>query len=347
MTRYAAIPLFGVGLTLGAFGLIRGTTPAGPRAGVRLVLSIAPPVDDDARDMAVHVAKARVEEKGSETRVVAAGDHVVVELGETDPSIVGDATQLVKRTAKLELHVVMPNDSWRGADYVKSDDHAKELGIRIVDGALVADDRRTEDHRVVPGDQVLATYLAAIPALGMPHGHTLAYGRMDEPPVGGAVKDGDERAWRTFVLDDAVLVAGSEIRRVEVGDGGVVADLNPEAARRVAAQASTRTGAPIAVVLDGKVKAVAPLPAATPEPTLHLRPTGAGTTGAPAPTEDAAIRRAIDLQDVLEAGAVHSLDLVASTPFTRAVGFLPRAWPFLALALLSLAVGVFLWRRRV
>ncbi|HET9991897.1 MAG TPA: hypothetical protein VFQ65_25385, partial [Kofleriaceae bacterium] len=119
---------------------------------------------------------------------------------------------------------------------------------------------------------------------------------------------------------------------------GVIAELTAEAARRVAAQASTRAGQPIAVVLDGKVKAEVPLPPPAPEPVLHLKTSGA--------TEDDKIREAFDLKSVLEAGAVHPLSVASSTPFTRTVGFFPRAWLFLALALVSLVAGGFVWGRR-
>jgi hypothetical protein len=351
MTRFVAIPLLGVGLTLGAFGVIRGAMNPGPAAGVRVVLAIAPPVDDDARDMAVHIAKARVEEKGAETRVVAAGDQLVVELGETDPMIVSESTALLTRTATVELHIVMPNDSWPAADYVATDDHAKQLGIHVADGALLAEDResdlsiaeadaigchgREEDgkrHCIVRGDSILSSYLAAIPALAVPHGRILAYGRAE------AIRAG---AWRTYLLDDVVLAAGPEIRRVELGDGGVIIDLTTEAARRVVATASTRPGAPIATVLDGKVKMLSPLPGDTREPTLHLR-----TTAVAGKLDEVAIRDAIELQSVLEAGAAHKLNVIASVPFTRATGFFPRSWPFLALALVSLLAAWFVWRRR-
>src|SRR3569623_2010610 len=174
MTKLAAIPLLGVGLTLAGFGVIRGAMDAGPGAGTRLVLGIAPPVDEDVREMAVHIAKERVEEKGAETRVVPAGDRIVVEL---------DA----------------------------NDEQAKRLGIHVAMGALLAEDRenelpvaeadaigcrgREEDgkrHCIVRGDHILAAYLAAIPALAVPHGQTLAYGRADEIRP---------HAWRTYLLD--------------------------------------------------------------------------------------------------------------------------------------------------
>jgi hypothetical protein len=351
MTRFVAVPLLGVGLTLGAFGVIRGVTNPGPGAGERIVLAIAPPLDDDARDMAVHIAKDRVEEKGAETRVVAAGDQLVVELGETDPTMISETTALLTRTAKVELHVVMPNDSWPAADYVATDDHAKQLGIHVADGALLAEDResdlpiaeadaigchgREEDgkrHCIVRGDRILSTYLAAIPALAVPRGRILAYGPAE------AIR---ARAWRTYLLDDLVLVTGPEILRVELGDGGVIIDLAAEAARRVVATASTRPGAAIATVLDGTVKMLAPLPADTREPTLHLR-----TTAVAGKLDETAFRDAIELRSILEAGAAHKLNVIASTPFTRATGFFPRAWPFLLLALVSLVAGWFVWRRR-
>lgn len=350
MTKFAAIPLLGVGLTLAGFGVIRGATNPGPGAGTRLVLGIAPPVDEDVREMALHIAKARVDEKGAETRVVPAGDRIVVELDTTDPQLVKETSELLGRTANVELHVVMPNDAWPGADYVANDDLARRMGIRVVQGALVAEDRendltpaeadaigcrgREEDgkrHCFVSGDHILATYLAAIPALAVPHGQTLAY---------GLVEQGRSREWHTYLLDNAVLAAGPEIRHVEIGDGGVIVELTAEAARRVVAVASARPGAPIATVLDGKVKQVAPLPGDTREPTLHLR------TNATGMSEEDAIRDALELQSVLEAGAAHKLNVISSTPFTRATGFLPRAWPFLALALISLVAGWFVWRRR-
>ena len=351
MTKFAAIPLLGVGLTLAGFGVIRGAMDAGPGAGTRLVLGIAPPVDEDVREMAVHIAKERVEEKGAETRVVPAGDRIVVELDTTDPELVKDTSDLLGRTARVELHVVMPNDAWPAADYVANDDQAKRLGIHVAMGALLAEDRenelpvteadaigcrgREEDgkrHCIVRGDHILATYLAAIPALAVPHGQTLAYGRADEIRP---------HAWRTYLLDSVVLAAGPEIRHVELGDGGVIVQLTDEAARRVVAMASTRPGVPIATVLDGLVKKVEPLPAETAAPTLHLR-----TTATAGKLEDDAIRDAMELQSMLEAGAAHELNVISSTPFTRATGFLPRAWPFLALALISLVAGWFVWRRR-
>ena len=138
-----------------------------------------------------------------------------------------------------------------------------------------------------------------------------------------------------------MLAAGPELRHVELGDGGVIIQLTDEAARRVVATASTRPGVPIATVLDGLVKKVEPLPAETAAPTLHLR-----TTATAGLLEDDAIRDAMELQSMLEAGAAHELNVISSTPFTRAIGFLPRAWPFLALALISLVAGWFVWRRR-
>jgi len=321
MTRFAAIPLLGVGLTLGAFGVIRGAMDPGPAEGERIVLAISPPVSEDARAIALEVVKDRVEEKGMATRVTPAGDQIVVELGDTDAEIVRETTALLLRTAKLELHVVMPNDSWPAADVVNSDDVAKQQGLRIQAGAIVADDRDR-----VRGSEIIASYVKAMPALAVPQGRILAYGLAGE------------RAWRTYLLDEPVLVSGNEITHVELGDHGVLVDLVADAAHRVAAQASTRPGNPLAVVLDGKVKFTAPLPATTQEPVLHLHTAGA--------SDDAWMRDAIELRSVIEAGAVRPLSVVTSAHFTRAVGFIPRAWPFLALALVSLVAGWFVWKRR-
>ncbi len=345
MTRLAAIPLFGAALTLAAFGVIRGVMPAGPGAGTRIVLAIAPPVDEDARAMAEHVVRARVEDQAGATRVVPAGDQLVVELGDTDPASVGDIEALLSRTAKLELHLVIADEAWPAADHVARDPRAHDAGIRVASGALVADDReaelavadadaigcrgRTEDGKRrcrVRGDRVLATYLASVPALAVPPGRTLAFGR-----------SGDH-TWTAYLLDDSALVRGPEIRHVELGDHGVIVDLTADAARRVAGQSTTRAGAPLAVVLDGVVHGVVPLPVARPEPALHLHTSGA--------TEDGALRAASQLVDVIEAGAAHALTVTRTTRFTRATGFLPRAWPFLASALACVLVGLGLVLRR-
>src|SRR3569832_2607597 len=144
MTKFAAIPMLGGGLTPAGFGVIRGAMDAGPGAGSRLVRVRAPPGDEDVREMALHIAKARVEEKGAETRVVPAGDRIVVELDTTDPELVKDTSDLLGRTAHVELHVVLPNDAWPAADFVANDDQAKRIGIHVAMGALLAEDRENE-----------------------------------------------------------------------------------------------------------------------------------------------------------------------------------------------------------
>src|SRR5450432_3338798 len=96
-----------MGLGTGLFGVVRGLSSTGPAHGTRMVVAIAPPVNAEVVAMAEHVVASRLDEKGVEkTRVTAASDMLVVEVGTTDEQIVDDEIALLERTAKLEVHVV-------------------------------------------------------------------------------------------------------------------------------------------------------------------------------------------------------------------------------------------------
>jgi hypothetical protein len=245
--RLAALPVLGVALVLAAFGVVRGASDSGPAHGVRLVVAIAPPVDTEARDMAAHVARERVEEKGAATRVVPAGKQLVVEIGADDPQRVAEFVQLLERTPAVGLYRADANGS-------ASDAHAS--------------------------------------------------------------------------LD------ATHVRHVDVLSGGVAIEVDD-----AHALAGITRGERLAVVIDGRTETVVVADRVV-DTELHLVTSGAD--------EDAALRVAMSVVAVLEAGAVHPLHVTHQETFTRAFGFWPRAWPFLlAGAVLALvAAGMLLISRR-
>jgi hypothetical protein len=323
-----------MGLGTGVFGVVRGLSSTGPAHGVRMVVAIGPPVDAAVIAMAEHVAKTRLEETGVETRVNAAGEMLVVEVGETDEQIVDLEVALLERTAKLEVHVVDGANPWLGriAAVAATDPAAREAGIRVDGGVLVAKDRttqlsvadadaigcagRVEDGKrrcVQRGADVLVTYVSGLEV--PPTDRLVAYG----PTEGG---------WRPYVLERDVVLDGSAIRRAEVFAGGVAIEAD---APRV------KPNLTLAFVLDGKVHGVATADIAAP-PKLHVLTSGAN--------EAAAFRAAHDLVDVIEAGAAHPLHVTHRMAFERATGFVPRAWPFFAVGGVLLLVGAFVATRR-
>jgi hypothetical protein len=92
-----------MGIGLAGFGILRGLSDSGPASGVRVVVSIDPPLDAPAVEMAEQVTRDRVEEKGVETRVIPAGDHLIVEFGDADREIVREMIALIERTGALEI----------------------------------------------------------------------------------------------------------------------------------------------------------------------------------------------------------------------------------------------------
>lgn len=98
-----------------------------------------------------------------------------------------------------------------------------------------------------------------------------------------------------------------------------------------AALAGFAVGTRVDVIFDGKPKYTG-APDRIQGTELHL------------PVTD--IRDAIDLAAAIEAGATPPMHVVRRDAFERATGFLPRAWPFLAIAGVLLVIAAVLWLRR-
>jgi hypothetical protein len=281
----AALSIVGAALTFAALGVVRGAMHAGPGSGTRLTVAIGQPVDEAAQTIATHVVRDRLDEKGSEVRIVPAGDKLVVEVGTTDRELVAIQAELIERVGKLEVHR-FDATSLLFASITPTD------GIRVESGIPVAEDRR-----------VLAEGLAHLTVTG---DRVIAYGRVGE-------------AWRPYVLERPVLLDGTQVRRVDVLDEGV--------AITVAQPSAITVGVPIAVVFDGVVHFVGAADRIEGS-LLHV----------PASAE-----AAVELVSIVEAGAVHPLRVVDRAEFSRATGFLPRAWPFLAIGGALLIVAALVW----
>jgi hypothetical protein len=306
--RVVALVVLSFALGVSIFGIVRGLATTGPGHGVRLIATIAPPVTDDARAIVEHVMHDRLEEPGMGTRTMAVGDQLVVELGNDDPVMTPEIAALLERTGKLEVHAVGASSPWLAqvAAYAAADREAGE--IRVVAGAPVADQRK-----------VLAAYLAGLaaraPALAAPQDRVIAYERIDP-------------AWRPYLLERASLVDPRTILRAEIAADGV--------AVYTAGATQLKVGVPVAFVLDDAVTFVG-RPDRVDATAFHVPTSG--------PSEDAAIRAAMDLVTVIEIGAAHPLHVTRKEPFSRATGFVPRAWPFLAIGLALAIAGVLVWRR--
>ncbi len=88
-TRKLVALLLGV-LAFGllVFGTVRGLSDSGPASGTRLLVSVAPPVDETAVAQCVDVVRTRVKD----ARVIGGHDGLVVELATQDPKAVAEAT---------------------------------------------------------------------------------------------------------------------------------------------------------------------------------------------------------------------------------------------------------------
>ncbi|HSR99044.1 MAG TPA: hypothetical protein VLM79_18440 [Kofleriaceae bacterium] len=323
--RIAAIPIVGAALALIAFGVARGAMHTGPAHGVRLRVTVDPPLDAATHEMAMRIVRDRLDERGFEVRVVAATEDLVVEIGEDDPERVTETARLLERTAKLELHAVAEADPWLAAviQHAATDDAARSAGVRVADGVLIADDRRTERATERGGD-LIAAYLADLaarePRFAIPPDLLLAYA----PPLQGDT-------WRAHALARAVMLEGRAIQRVTHDVGGVTIDASDSAA--IAKLLAVR----IAVLLDGKVKFVG-TPDRMTATSLHLPTPGAN--------QKEAFLTALDLEAIFRTGAGHPMHVVHHDAFTRTTGFVPRAWPLLVAALVLLVVAALVWRRR-
>lgn len=314
--RLVALLLLAFAVGASILGTVRGLADAGPGSGFRIVATIAPPVTDAAREMVEHNVQHVLDNLGIPTRRVVAGDRLVVELGTDDDVIAGELAARLQRTRKLELHAVDPDNAWlaRVAAFAAAD--RESGGIRVVSGVPVAAKR-----------EVLAAYLADLaarePALAAPPDRVIAYGRVDERT--------DERirdTWRPYVLERASLVDPRTIVLAEITAGGVVVDTTvaPHLER----------GVPVAFVLDDVVEFVG-RPDWVDATAFHVSTPGAD--------EDAMIRAAIVLRAVVETGAAPPLHVVRQEAFSRATGFVPRAWPFLAVGVVLAIAALLVWPR--
>jgi hypothetical protein len=342
---FTALPLAAAALGLLTFGVIRGVSDPGPASGERLAIAIDPPVDAAQLAMAHHVVSNRVEERGAETRVVRAGDGYVVELGTDSTEIVDSCVALIERTAPLELHALDTASAWpsKVAARAANDPVAQALGIRVEDGTLVAEGgelaveeveptdcfggRPLPDKRTcsVTGDRALARYVErtakADPSLAPPEDRLVVSGR-----------PGEERDWHLYVLEPDVVLDGRAIRSARLELHGLQLELSTP-------PKGIRPGVPVAFVLESHVAGVATA-ARVMSQLLAVETSGRD--------DDAAFAAAHHLRDVVEIGALHPLHVVRREHFERATGFLPRAWPFLAIgaAFAIAAACVLLLRRR-
>jgi preprotein translocase subunit SecD len=306
-----------------ALGAVRTARRIGPASGIRLVFAIEAPVDAAALRMARHVAYERVSEKSADVAVKIDGDQIVAELGESDPEFVDGIAALLMRTARLELHLVDTESDWiaRVAAYATTDPETRHAGIRV-EGALL-----------IGPSSGLAEYLdklaARDPAFAPPASRALAYGHVHA----------DSPEWRVYLLDRGVVIDGRSIVSVRyafdtTGTTAVAVALDPRGAKAVAELSRAVAGKPFAFTLDGTVHFVGPVPPATTGPTM--------TIDLPGTDEKEQFRAAFDLSAVLEAGAVHPLQLVRKEPFTDEPA---RWWPYLLAAFVLAALAVFAWRR--
>jgi len=218
-----------MGLGLVGFGILRGATSSGPAGGVRLLVAIAPPLDASTVAMAEQVARERIEEKGVETRVLPAGDHLIIEIGNTTAEIFEATVELLQRTANVETG--------------------------LFDPAVIA---------------------------------------------------------RAYVDDTGVEVLG----------------------RTPDAFANVHPGDKIQLVVDGKPRRTAEVDHVT-GGDLHIAGGGLGS-------DRAGFQLADETRAILALGAVHPLRITSEERFTRATGFLPRAWPFAVPGLAALVLAVLL-----
>ena len=97
--RLVAILVAVMGLGIAVFGIVRGLSATGPARGVRMIISLEPPVDAAAIALAQQVVKDRIDERSA--RVLPAGDKLVLELSETEN--VAATVEILERTAKLQV----------------------------------------------------------------------------------------------------------------------------------------------------------------------------------------------------------------------------------------------------
>lgn len=94
--RIFALPIIGTAIALIGFGIAIGVRPTGPGQGIRLTV-VPETTEPAARQLAHRVLKERLDFKGVEGRIQAAGDRFIIEVGSTDNQIVGMIVELIER----------------------------------------------------------------------------------------------------------------------------------------------------------------------------------------------------------------------------------------------------------
>lgn len=120
-----------------------------------------------------------------------------------------------------------------------------------------------------------------------------------------------------------VSLDGHALTRITADDQGVTIE--------AAAPLPFHVHSEVTFALDGKI---------------HLAATPDHVDGATMHVPMASMRQSDDLRAMLVAGAAPPLHVASKQPFTRPTGFFPRAWPFLAIGAVLLAVGAVLALRK-
>ena len=136
----------------------------------------------------------------------------------------------------------------------------------------------------------------------------------DDPDIVGLL----ERTAKVELADGSASVDARTLRRIDVVDSGIAVEAS--------APVPFKIGSPITFAIDGKIRL-----AASPD----------RVDGAAFHVPIATVDQAADLRQLLIVGAAHPMHVTHREPFTRATGFLPRAWPFLVIgAVTLLAAGL-------
>ncbi len=119
--RLASLPVIATALGLAAFGVIRGVSSPHPASGTRMSVAIEGPVDDVTRQLVTRIVEERIDDTLG-TRIIPAGDRLVVEVGTTDPELASQIAALLERRGTVELRTLEPaqlvvaGSAIRGAD---------------------------------------------------------------------------------------------------------------------------------------------------------------------------------------------------------------------------------------
>jgi len=132
-----------------------------------------------------------------------------------------------------------------------------------------------------------------------------------------------ERTAHVEIASGPATVDARSLRRIDLVEQGVAIE--------AAAPVPFTIGQPITFSIDGKVRFTAS-PDHVDGAAFHV----------PMPS----VEQAMDLRSLLVAGAAHAMHVLRREPFSRATGFVPRAWPFLAAGAVLLAAAALAGRKQ-